>query len=44
MVSVGIFISNGMQNIFLQQKVLENTDNFTDFASSLNMSFNLIQS
>lgn len=44
MVSVGIFISHGMQNIFLQQRVLENTDNFTDFAGGLNTSFNLIQS
>jgi len=32
-----------MQNIFSQQKVLENTDNFTYFANNLNTNFNLIQ-
>jgi hypothetical protein len=44
MVSVGVFVSGGMQNIILQQKVLENTGNFTDFAGNLHTSFNLIQS
>ena len=44
MVSVGVFISSWMQNILIQQKVLENTDNFTSFATSLHSSFNLIQS
>ncbi|MFK7779922.1 MAG: hypothetical protein QM490_02140, partial [Candidatus Gracilibacteria bacterium] len=44
MVSVGVFISSGMQNIFMQQKVLENTDNFTYFAGNLNTNFNLLQS
>jgi hypothetical protein len=44
MVSVGIFVSSGMNNILLWQKVLENTGNFTDFANNLHTSFNLIQS
>ena len=44
MVSVGVFISSWMQNILIQQKVLENTDNFTNFATNLHTSFNLIQS
>lgn len=44
MVSVGVFINSGMQNIFIQQKVLENTDNFTDFSNSIHTNFNLIQS
>ena len=43
MVSVWIFISNWMQNILSQTKVLENTDNFTDFSNELHSSFNLIQ-
>ena len=44
MVSVGIFVSSGMQNIFNGQKVLENTDDFTTFSNNLLTSFNLIQS
>ena len=44
MVSVGLFISNWMQNILIQQKVLENTDNFTSFAANLHTNFNLIES
>ena len=42
MVSVGIFISSWMQNIFTQQKILENTSNFTDFSSNLLSTFNLL--
>ena len=44
MVSVGIFISSWMQNIFSQQKILENTSNFTEFSSTLLSTFNLISS
>lgn len=44
MVSVGIFVSSWMQNIFNQQKSLENTDNFADFWFALNTSFDLINS
>ncbi len=44
MVGVGIFISSGMKNIFAWQKVLENTDEFTDFSNNLNISINTIQS
>ncbi|MDP2090062.1 MAG: prepilin-type N-terminal cleavage/methylation domain-containing protein [Candidatus Gracilibacteria bacterium] len=44
MVGVGIFISGGMKNIFAGQKVLENTDEFTDFSNNLNISINNIQS
>lgn len=43
MVWVGVFMSNWMQNIFLQQKILENTDNFSDFAGNLSNTINLIQ-
>jgi hypothetical protein len=35
MISIWVFVSSGMQNIFLQQKSLQNTSNFNDFASSL---------
>ena len=44
MVSVGVFVSSWMQNIFSQQEVLENTDDFTYFSNKLQTSFNLIQS
>ncbi|MDD2871555.1 MAG: hypothetical protein PHS49_06200 [Candidatus Gracilibacteria bacterium] len=44
MVSVGVFISGGMQNIFAGQKALENIDDFTNFAYNLNKSIDLIQS
>lgn len=44
MVWVWIFISNGMQNIFAWQKVLENTDDFTNFSNNLNISLSLTQS
>lgn len=44
MISVGLFMSSWMQNILKQQKVLENTDKFTDFSNNLHTSFNLIQS
>lgn len=43
MVSVWIFVSNGMNNIFKWQKVLENMDDFVTFSDKLNNNFDLIQ-
>jgi len=41
MMSVSIFVQSGMQNIFSQQKALENYDNFNDFSSTLSTIFSL---
>ncbi|MDD3144900.1 MAG: prepilin-type N-terminal cleavage/methylation domain-containing protein [Candidatus Gracilibacteria bacterium] len=35
MVSIGVFVSSGMQNIFLQQKSLTNASDLNDFASDI---------
>ncbi|MDD2907919.1 MAG: hypothetical protein PHH98_04730 [Candidatus Gracilibacteria bacterium] len=35
MVSIGVFVSSGMQNIFLQQKSIENASALNDFASNI---------
>ncbi len=43
MVSVGIFITNWMNNIFIWQKTLENTDEIINFTNILNKSIGLIQ-
>ena len=44
MVSVGVFMSSGMQNIFMQQKVLENVEDITDFSHQIFTALHLIQS
>jgi hypothetical protein len=44
MVSVWVFISSGMKNIFAWQKVLENISDFTNFTDNLNKNIHLIQS
>lgn len=44
MVSVGIFVNNWMANIIIQQKVIENTGNLTDFTSDIHTSINLMNS
>jgi hypothetical protein len=42
MVSVGVFINNGMHMLFSQQKALENTDNFTLFTDDIFGSLELL--
>lgn len=39
MVSVGVFVSGGMQNIFLQQRVFKNSGDFVTFNTKLHSSF-----
>jgi len=43
MVSVWVFVSGGMQNIFGWQKILENTNDFINFSNNLNKNLVLIQ-
>lgn len=42
MVSVWVFVSGGMQNIFLQQKVFQNSNDFTQFNSILQTNLSYI--
>lgn len=42
MVGVGVFVSGGMQNIFLQQKVFENASDFTQFNANFQSSLSNI--
>ena len=42
MVSVGLFISGWMKNILSQQKIIENTNNLTEFSSKIYSNFNII--
>ena len=44
MVSVGVFMNSGMQNIFMQQKVLENVEDITDVNTQIITSLNRLQS
>ena len=42
MLSVSIFVSSGMENIFIQQKVLKNNNNFNNFTNQINLNLNYL--
>jgi len=44
MISVGIFVNNWMLNIINQKKIIENTNNLTEFISKIHTSINLMSS